>query len=405
MAMRSGYLERLVPEAPTPGIEACVIIPAKNEEELLPSALQALAEQKTLDGLPLSHERYEVLLLINNSSDRSIQIAKSFQRLYPGFQLQIIERNFRNADAHVGHVRRLLMDEACVRLEAACSSNGNILSTDADTRVAPNWICRNLEEIKKGADAVGGRIVVLPCEQVSLEDSTRLLYRYDELYARLVSWVEDRWDPEAHDPWPRHHQHFGASLAITPGAYRRAGRLPPRRVLEDIALYHALLRRDLRIRHPNTVRVFTSARVKGRTRFGLSRQLNDWQERGRRVHRVRVESARFLKHLFRTRNQLRRLWTARRCETTLSPTLAQEVSRALGMPERGLVEAARMTPYFGLLLERITFYERCRTQWPDWVRLARLSDTVEELQSAFEGQQRRRAQLAQVLIGAQHALK
>ena len=34
-------------------------------------------------------------------------------------------------------------------------------------------------------------------------------------------------DSVFHDPWPRHYQHFGASLAVTADAYRRAGGLPP----------------------------------------------------------------------------------------------------------------------------------------------------------------------------------
>lgn len=397
--------ERLVPGPATANLKACVIVPSKNEEELLPSALQALAEQKTLHGMSLSHELYEVLLLINNSTDRSIQVAKSFQQLYPNFQLHIIERTFDNANAHIGYVRRLLMDEACARLEPVGLLNAAILSTDADTRVAPNWICRNLEELGRGVDMVGGRIVVLPCEQAALEGCTQALYRSDHLYARLVCWVEDRWDPEAHDPWPRHHHHFGASLAITPHAYKKVGRLPPRRSLEDLALYDALLQRDLRIRHANTVRVFTSARVKGRTRFGLSRQLSYWQERGTRPHRVRVESARFLEHLFRTRNRLRDVWTACRDGVPPAPEAVEQVSSALGLPAPRIIEDARAAKYFGLLLRQKKFYERCRAQWPDWVRLASLTETVEELSASFLAARRSEPELAQVFGRARSGLK
>lgn len=402
--MRKRYLERLVAEPAGSNMKACVVVPAKNEEELLPSALQALAEQKTLDGMPLSHELYEVLLLINNSADRSFQAASSFRRLYPTFRLHVIERNFDDAKAHIGHVRRLLMDEACARLQSAGVSNGSILSTDADTRVAPNWICRNLEEIEKGVDAVGGRIVVLPCEQASLDGCTQALYRYDHLYARLVCWVEDRWDPEAHDPWPRHHHHFGASLAITPHAYQRAGRLPPRRVLEDIALYDTLVRRDFRIRHANTVRVFTSARISGRTRFGLSRQLHDWQERGRPAHRVRVESPRFLEHLFRTRNRLRCVWTACRDSSSPPSEMLQELSLALGLAPQRVLRAALAAKYFGLLLHQIRFYERCRAQSPEWVRLVALPDAVTELYAAFDAQRNREREFAEVAAGPRRGL-
>lgn len=387
--MRRRYREALVAEPPHPKTEFCVIVPARNEEELLPSALQALSEQKMLNGAWRSHESYEVILLINNTTDRSMQVAKSFQRLYSSLQLRVIERNFDRSHAHIGHVRRLLMDEACQRLEDLNVSRGLILSTDSDSRVAPNWISRNAEEVSKGADVVGGRIIVSPCEQESLHSATQALYRYDHLYRRLVSWVEDRWDPEPHDPWPRHYHHFGASLAITPEAYRAARRLPPRRFLEDLAFYDALLLRDIRVRHANTVRVFTSARVAGRTRFGLSRQLNDWQDSGKRLHGVRVESARFLEHLFRTRNQLRNLWKCRHEVREVRPEHVSEISRALDMPERALVEAVREARFFGALLRDLRFCERCRAACPPWARLARLADVVDQLKSDFQAEHQR----------------
>jgi glycosyltransferase involved in cell wall biosynthesis len=358
-------------------------VPARNEEDLLPSALHALAEQRTADGMPLAHDTYEIILLINNSTDRTRHVARGFERLYPSLQLHVLEREFDNAHAHIGHVRRLLMDEACRRLEAIGRVEGLILSTDSDTRVASNWISRNAEEVARGAEAVGGRIIVLPCEQDAINSATQQAYRYDILYRRLICWTEDRCDPEPHDPWPKHHQHFGASLAITARAYRAAGRLPPRRYLEDVAFYDAMMRRDLRIRHSNLVRVFTSGRLSGRTRFGLSRQLRDWEGSPRRLLRMRVESARFLEQLFKTRRELRILWRqARRgqCRAALDPGLPA----ALGVTPGWIFDKARRTRYFGLLLEDISFYERFRRMWPDAVRLAKLLHVVEELETGFE---------------------
>src|SRR6202451_4345676 len=306
--MRKRWREVLVAEPPPKNLQATVVMPARNEEDLLPSALQALADQKMLNGASLRHDSYEVILLINNSTDGTKQVAEHFKRLYPTLHLHAVERTFDKSHAHIGYVRRLLMDEACRRLESGGRPGGLILSTDSDSRVSPNWICRNSEEIARGADAVGGRIVVLPCEQDSMDSAARNIYRYDHVYRRLVCWLEDRWDPEPHDPWPRHYQHFGASLAITPRAYQAAKRLPPRRYLEDVAFYDALIRHDIRVRHSNAVRVFTSGRVDGRTRFGLSRQLKDWQGSRTRLVHMRVESADFLHQLFKTRRQLRRLW-------------------------------------------------------------------------------------------------
>ncbi len=342
----------LVSEPPSPALQACVVVPARNEEELLPSALRSLAEQRTLDGKSLPHELYEVILLINNTSDRSTQIANSFRRLYPTFRLHVIERLFSKSQAHIGHVRRLLMDEACRRLEAVGGMDAAILSTDADSQVAPNWISANLNELAGGAEAVGGRIVILPCEQDLLDPATRTLHRYDHLYRRFVSWIEHRFDPEPHDPWPRHHHHYGASLAVPPQIYKAAGRLPLRRYFEDLAFHDALIQHDIRLRHSNRVKVFTSARLSGRARSGYSRQLTEWQKRGKKALRVPVETGEFLEHLFATRRQLRLLWLDYQNTGELAESRVKESSNRIGITPRELLLRVAECPLFWRLIAR-----------------------------------------------------
>lgn len=382
--MRNRERVPLVAEPPNRNLQACVIVPARNEEDLLPFALHALAEQRTLDGKPLAFDAYEIILLINNSTDHTRRAAQSVRRLYPSLPLHVIERNFDQSHAHIGYVRRLLMDEAACRLEAVGRADGLILSTDSDSRVAPNWICRNADEISRGAEAVGGRVVIAAGEQDAIDPSTRKAYEYDTVYRRLICWLEDRFDPEPHDPWPKHHQHFGASLAITACAYRATGGLPPRRYLEDVAFYDALMRHDIRIRHSNLVRVFTSGRLGGRTRFGLSHQLKEWQGSRKRLLNVRVESARFLEELFKARRQLRVLW--RELHNTQAPKASwvPHPAAALGVPARQVIETAQAARYFGLLLEQLCFYKRFRRTWRESVRLTPLEKVVEELRAAFK---------------------
>jgi glycosyltransferase involved in cell wall biosynthesis len=388
----------LVSEPPSEGLKACVTVPARDEEELLPSALRALAEQKTITGDVLNHERYEVILLINNTRDRSRQVAEKFQRLYPTFRLHIVEKHFDKSHSHNGYVRRLLMDEACRRLEMRDGGRTAILSTDADSQVASNWISRNEEELANGAEAVGGRVVILPCEEALLEPVTCAIQRYDHLYRRLVAWLEDRYDPQAHDPWPRHHQHFGASLALTPQTYRAIGRLPPRRYFEDIAFYQMLIQHDVRLRHSNRVRVFTSARLTGRARFGLSSELTDWQACGRKALRVPVECRKFLEYLFTARRRFRNLWLGYHRTGELPVDKVRELSRDTGIAFSHVLAGLRGARHFGLLLERTSFYEMCRGQWPDRLRLAPLEYVVCEMQLAFKRQARGAARARRVDI-------
>jgi glycosyltransferase involved in cell wall biosynthesis len=381
--MSKPFSDVLVSEPPGERLETCVTVPAKDEEDLLPSALRALAEQKTTCGETFNHERYEVILLINNTRDRSRQVAQQFQRLYPTFRLHIVERNFDKSHSHNGYVRRLLMDEACRRLEIREPGCKVILATDADSQVAPNWMSRNQEEFADGAEAVAGRIVILPGDEAFLDTATRTTQRYDHLYRRLVAWLEDQFDPQPHDPWPRHHQHFGASLAISPRTYRFVGRLPPRRYFEDIAFYQALIQHDVRLRHSNKVRVFTSARLTGRARFGLSRELSEWQACGKKGLRVLVEGREFLEYLFSVRRQFRLLWLDYQHTRDLSVHRVRELSRDTGLNAAGIVAQTRTAGYFGLLLDRLEFYEVCRNHWPERRRLAPMKDVVDQLQAAF----------------------
>lgn len=383
--------ETLVTTPPSAKLQACIIVPVRNEEDLLPSALRALAEQKTVSGGILFHELYEVILLINNTTDRSRQAAESFLRLYPTFRLHIVERSFSKSRAHVGHARRLLMDEACRRLKTVGDSRAAILSTDADSQVAPNWIACNQEELAAGADAVGGRIVIPACEKDLLDPAARELHRYDQMYRRLVCWIEDRLDPQPHDPWPRHHQHFGVSLAVKPQVYKAAGRLPPRRCFEDLAFYDALIRYDVRVRHSNKVKVFTSARLVGRTRAGLSTQLSYWAKRGKSALRIPVESGAFLEQMFAARHDLRLLWLSYQTTRELPAGHVQEVSAKTGIKASQIAVEVRTARTFGLLIERLRFYEMFRKTWPDWVRLAPLRCAIEELLESFKAGQRYRS--------------
>ncbi len=387
--MFKGPRGTLVSQPAVQGIQACVVVPVRNEEALLPSALHSLAEQRTITGDRLAHDLYEVILLINNSSDRSYQVARSFQRLYPTFQLHIAQRNFDKSRAHIGYVRRLLMDEASRRLQSIGGADKPILSTDSDSRVAPNWIAQNQAELAQGAQAVGGRIVVLPCEQDVLYLPARDLHKYDHSYRRLVSWTEARFDPEPHDPWPRHHHHFGASLAVTPRVYEAVGRLPPRRCLEDLAFYTALIRNDVPLRHSNRVKVFTSGRLTGRARFGLSRQLRDWQDCGKRGLHMPVETRGFLEHLFTARHRLRHLWLDYRDLGEVSTSLVREIAISIGVKPFHLMRELQSARRFGMLLENLKFYQMCRCTWPDRIRLGPLKYVVEELYEAFRSDQQR----------------
>ena len=340
---RGRSAELLHQQLPPPccSLRTSVIIPAKDEAANLPATLAALAAQTDLRGQPLPVGSFEIIVLANNCRDATAAVVRRQARRFPHLVLHAAELSLPAARAHVGRARRLLMDEACARLVQVSGPTGIIASTDADTRVAPTWLAAIQAEINAGADAVGGRILAKIGGR-ALRPLRRLQVR-DTAYRLLCARLEDLLDPDPADPWPRHHQHFGASLAVTAGAYHRAGGLPETRFLEDEALCQALRRHDLVVRHSPAVQVLTSARRQGRVEVGLSWQLREWLAMAQQQREPRVESPVQLAARWRVRRQLRAYWAS-------GPVHRHEVlAVGLGLPATVLLARVQRAATFGAL--------------------------------------------------------
>ncbi|SET84105.1 glycosyltransferase [Hymenobacter actinosclerus] len=359
---------------PAPALRASIIIPAKDEAEALPATLAALAAQTNEQGQPLPTGCFEVLVLANNCTDGTAAAVRAFAATHPALALYVAELTLPPAEAHVGRARRLLMDEAAHRLEQAGQSGAAIISTDADTRVAPDWLAATLRELARGTDAVAGRILM---EETSRACPVRRCQLQDATYQLLRARLETQLDPQPHDPWPRHHQHFGASLAVTVAAYRQVGGLPVVPFLEDEALYQALLRHDLRVRHSPAVRVFTSGRQQGRVAVGLSWQLREWARLGQQQLLVPDPAA--LVHELRLRRRLRAQWQLAQSGGSVSQA-------ALGLEQ---VPAQVLTA--------LPSYATFGAYW-EWARPLLLPDPVPQVPLAL-GIAALRTELAQAAVG------
>ncbi|MBA3451067.1 MAG: glycosyltransferase [Chloroflexia bacterium] len=330
-----------------------MIVPARDEAGSLAATLDALNHQVALDGRPFDRERYEVIVLANNCLDGTVDIAHGFSRAHPALHLHVAECSLPGSEANIGTVRRLLMDEACRRLLGRGRRRGIIASTDADTIVSPTWLAAIEREIRRGADAVGGRIIARDDAAGGEPATTRSYHLRDVAYGHLLAELETLLDPDPADPWPRHHQHFGASLAVTAETYERAGGLPAVPVLEDMAFHDALRRIDTRLRHSPAVRVVTSARRTGRVAIGLSTQLGEWDALARSGQRPLVESPAAAEARLRTRRALRELWHRAHAAGTPDADALQAVAHRLHLERRWLaLEVLRPQP-FGVFYDRV----------------------------------------------------
>jgi hypothetical protein len=276
---------------PNPLLQCSIVVPAKNEEASLPALVAALATQITLDGTPLLREKYEIIFLLNNCTDRTAQIVAELQKALVEVKLYCAEITLAPDEAHVGRARQILFDVAAERFRDLDRSTGLILTTDADTVPAPDWIAQTEIEIARGVDGVGGRITLPAGELAKLPDGVRRYFLLDIGYRRALEELRTLYAPDRHDPFPRHHQHFGGSLAVTAAAYDRAGGMPLARSSEDVALYRALLASGGKFRHSYRVKTVTSARLDGRAFGGLADALNWWKQQCQIHGEVRVESA------------------------------------------------------------------------------------------------------------------
>ena len=278
-----------------------IAVPARNEERRLPGLIAALARQSvhaTADA-PL-----DVVLVVNNTTDASAAMAQAAAAAQPGLRLSLEDVTYPADLAHVGMARRQAMDRA-----AAVAPNGVLLTTDADAIPADDWVERNLEAIRAGADLVGGRIVGDPTEEATLGPGfghrAGLHARYGRLRDELAALI----DPLPHDPWPRHQDHTGASLAIRSKAYLALGGLDPLPFREDLAFVAKARAAGLRLVHPPDVVVTVSARTRGRAPGGMADCLLAWLRQEGEQAPVLVECPALVESRLRLRKALRNLAT------------------------------------------------------------------------------------------------
>ncbi|POM10052.1 glycosyl transferase [Pseudomonas sp. WP001] len=205
-----------------------ILIPVHNEEALLGECLNAASIAATHPEL--QGEAVHILVVLDSCSDASAALAQAH-----GVQsLPVQARN-------VGHARgagaRHLLNQGARWI--AC--------TDADSRVAPDWL---VAQLALGCDAVCGTVTV---DAWSEGFDAAAQIRYHQAY-------------EARDG----HRHIhGANLGISASAYLQAGGFEPLACHEDVQLVRNLERCGASIAWSHSPQVITSARLDCRAQGGF----------------------------------------------------------------------------------------------------------------------------------------
>lgn len=245
-----------------------IAVPARNEAERLEACLRRLAAL-TIDARV---EAVIIRVLANNCQDDTVIRATDVAATAPR-PIMVRSLDLPPSRANAGWARRLTLDDAAATLSRPTDV---LMSTDADTLPAADWLIRTLDHLNSGWDAVAGLARLDPRELRAHPRGHRWRFAQIRRYQASLDRLKAAGDPL--EPWPRHFYEGGASIALTLGAYLRIGGAPTPPVGEDRALFEAVRRAGGRVRHPLDVRVLTSARLVGRAAGGASDTLARWGE-------------------------------------------------------------------------------------------------------------------------------
>jgi glycosyltransferase involved in cell wall biosynthesis len=220
-------------------IEAAgVVVPAHDEETLLPECLRALQQAARSVAIPV-----HVLVAADSCADGTVAVA----RAYGAGVISIQARS-------VGAARAAGMTEVLRLTGAADPAAVWLATTDADTVVPPGWLRHQLAHARQGWDVVLGTVTVTDWSEHPPHVPAAFAARYES------------------GGRPHSHVH-GANLGIRASAYLAAGGFTPLRTAEDHALVSAAARAGCSVLRASDISVQTSARREARAPLGFSHLL------------------------------------------------------------------------------------------------------------------------------------
>jgi glycosyltransferase involved in cell wall biosynthesis len=216
-----------------------VIVPAHNEQDLLPACLAALRRAaRALRGTPV-----HLVVVADACRDRTVQVARRSGA-------SVVEISARS----VGAARAAGARDVLRQTGHLDPAGVWLATTDADTLVPPRWLRQQARYASQGWDAVAGTIRV--ADWSGYQPGTRSLFR------------------RRYDGGAGLHSHVhGANLGFRASAYLKAGGFPAVPTGEDHALVAALTADGSRILRTRALPVVTSPRREARAPHGFGHYL------------------------------------------------------------------------------------------------------------------------------------
>ncbi len=217
-----------------------VVIPAHDEEALLPGCLAAVGQAaRMLAPLPVC-----IVVAADACADLTARLARDLGAV-------VVQTSARS----VGIARQAGMRAALQQFRDLAPAEIWLATTDADTLVPPDWLRRQLRYAAAGWDAVVGTVAVTDWTEHPAEVPPLFQRQYGN---------EQGTHPHVH----------GANLGFSAEAYLAAGGFSAHRTAEDHALVIALETAGCRVLRTTQVSVVTSARRGARAPMGFSHLLS-----------------------------------------------------------------------------------------------------------------------------------
>jgi len=235
----------------------CIVcVPAKNEADNLPGFLTAMRSAFEAIGVGSG----ALVVALDGDQDDSHDILDAWRSSFP-VPINVVSVPAYDTP-HAGRVRRAAMDAGALLFPTMPSI---ICTTDADTRVAPDWLTHT-REYMVSAEMVCGDIWRDDLNGNVIRASHERHYHALHQARRII-------DPLEYAAPSEHPQGFGASLALRRNVYQAIGGCPNLPSDEDVQMVRAVRAAGLRICQPRDVRVVTSSRRNGRADGGLAAAL------------------------------------------------------------------------------------------------------------------------------------
>jgi glycosyltransferase involved in cell wall biosynthesis len=237
---KNGYSPAMPDSAPVAATysHAVVVIPAHNEVKNLPRTLRAVLTAAVGAPVPTT-----VVVVLDNCSDDSARLAGQYG---PDVHFVSVEAGNVGAARAAGY-------SYARSLPGHSTDQTWYAATDADSRVDPDWLLRQL---RAGADMVLGVVRVADWRTLSAATVRRYLKAY---HAGVKGGSHD-------------HVH-GANMGFRADCYWAVGGFRPLATGEDVELVDRFAAAGYRIRRDAGLSVTTSARAQGRAPGGFAQHL------------------------------------------------------------------------------------------------------------------------------------